>query len=40
MGYLRDKTFELGLSNASILHGILALKNLKDVQACLSPKVI
>jgi len=40
MAYLRDKTFEMGLSNASVIHGILALENLNQIQACLSPKVI
>jgi len=40
MGYLRDKTFEMGLSNASILHGIFRLKCLVEFRACLSPKVI
>jgi len=39
MGYFRDTTFKMGLSNASILHGILRLNHLDEIVAYLSPEV-
>ncbi|CAL8136277.1 unnamed protein product [Orchesella dallaii] len=39
MGFLKDKTFKLGLTNDSILFGLFPLTNLKNIQLCLSPLV-